>query len=73
MLEYSLDFSDTAGSLWFYSKNEAKNFNPDIADGNDFKYFKSKAKLLGSTILYGANEVLRNTAIDVSSKYLKNF
>ena len=72
ILEYSLDFSDTTGSLWFYSKDEATNFNANIVDANDFKYFRNKAKLLGNTISYGANEIIRNTTIAVPSKYLSN-
>ena len=30
LLEYSLNYSDKKGSLWFYSKYEATNFNADI-------------------------------------------
>ena len=30
LLEYSSNYYDTAGSLWFYSKDEASNFNADI-------------------------------------------
>ena len=37
LLEYSSNHSDTTGSLWFYSKEEATNFKADIIDGNDFK------------------------------------
>ena len=37
--EYSSNYSETTGSLWFYSKEEA-NFNADIADDNNFKSFK---------------------------------
>ena len=43
---YSLNYSDTTGSLWFYSRDEATNFNADTADDDAFKY---KAKLLGNT------------------------
>ena len=28
------------GSLWFYSKDEAANLNADIANDNNFAYFK---------------------------------
>ena len=37
-------------SLWFFSKDEASNFNADIAEGNAFQFFKYKAKLLGDTV-----------------------
>ena len=38
--EYSSNCPETTGSLWFYSKEEAANFNADIADDNNFKSFK---------------------------------
>ena len=37
----------STGSLRFYSKDEITDFNTDIANDNNFKYFKYKAKLLG--------------------------
>ena len=36
LLEYSSNYSNTTGSLWFYSRDEATNFNADIAAGNNF-------------------------------------
>ena len=39
LLKYSSNYSDTTGNLQFYSKDKATNFNPDIADGNNFKSF----------------------------------
>ena len=30
LLEYSLNYSDTTGSLWFYSKDETTNSNAHI-------------------------------------------
>ena len=27
LIEYSSNYSETTGSLWFYSKDEANNFN----------------------------------------------
>ena len=32
LIEYSLNYSKTTGELWFYSKDEATNFNVDNAD-----------------------------------------
>ena len=29
LIGYSLNYSETTGSLWFYSKDEATNFNVD--------------------------------------------
>ena len=37
IIEYSSKWSETTGSLWFYSKDEATNFNVDIARDNNFK------------------------------------
>ena len=39
VIDYSWNYSETTGGLWFYSKNEANNFNVDIANTNSFKYF----------------------------------
>ena len=36
LIEYSSKYSETIGSLWFYSKDEATNFNADIAKINNF-------------------------------------
>ena len=49
LIEYSSNYSETTGSLWFYSKDEATNFNADIVNDDKFKSFKYKAKLLGNT------------------------
>ena len=57
LLEYSLNYSDTTGSLWLYSKDEATNFNADIVDVNVFKYFNNKAKLFGNTVVYKINGI----------------
>ena len=46
LIEYSSNYSETAGSLWFYSKDEAIGFNADIANTNNFKSLMYKAKLL---------------------------
>ena len=40
LIKYNLNYSETAGSLWFYSKDEATDFNANIANTNDFKSFK---------------------------------
>ena len=49
LVEYSLSYSETTGSLWFCSKYEVTNFNTDIAN-NNFRSFEYKAKLLGNTV-----------------------
>ena len=47
--EYSSNYSETTGSLWFYSKEEA-NFNADIISSNDCKSFGDNAKFLRNTV-----------------------
>ena len=49
LLEYSSNYCYMTGSLWFYSKDEANNFNADIANNNAFKSFEYKAKLVGES------------------------
>ena len=73
LLKYNWDYSDTTGRLWFYSKDEATNFNTDTEDNNNFKSFKYKAKLLENTEISGANRILKNAIIAVLLKYLSNF
>ena len=76
LIEYSSNYSNATGSLWFHSKDEATNFNADITNTDDFKSFKYKVKLLGNTSAQPssnqANEILEN-AFNVSLKYLSNF
>ena len=76
LLQYSSNYSETIGTLWFYSKDEATNLDADIAN-NNFKSFKYKAKLLGNTKSkpdpYIANRILKNAIIVVPLKYLSNF
>ena len=48
LIEYSSNYSETTWSLWTYSKDEATNSNADIANTDNFKSFKCKAKLLGN-------------------------
>ena len=69
--ECSTNYSDTTDTFWFYSNDEATDFNVDIADDNAFKSFKYEAKLLGDTD--GGNEILRNATIAVPLKYLSDF
>ena len=66
LIEYSSNYSETTGSLWFYSKDETTNFNADIANHNNFKSFEYKAKLLGNTVANGGNGILKNETCAVS-------
>ena len=61
LLEYSWNYSDATGSLWFYFKDEATTFNADIEDSN-FKPFKYKAKLLES-VSDGDIEILKKSTM----------
>ena len=49
LIEYSSNYSETTGSLWFYSKEEPTNFNGDLANTNNSKSLMYKAKLLENT------------------------
>ena len=40
LIECSSNYSGTTGGLWIYSKDEAGNFNADIANDNTFESFK---------------------------------
>ena len=75
LIEYSSKYSETTGSLWFYSKDEAIDFNADIVNDNNFKSFKYKAKLLGNTVVQSdnaANGMLKKALFAVPLKYLSN-
>ena len=60
----------------FYSKDEAFNFNNNIANTDNFKSFKYKAKFLENTEAQAdnaANRTLKNETIPVLLEYLRNF
>ena len=50
LFEFSLNYSNTTGSLWFYSKHEETNFIAVIGNNATFKSLKYKAKLLGKSV-----------------------
>ena len=75
LIEYSSNYPETKRSLWIYPKDEATDFNADIAN-NSFKSFKFKTKLFGNTVAKpanAANGILKNVTIAVPLKYLSNF
>ena len=76
-LEYSSNYSDTTGSLWFYSKGEANSFNANIVHNVAFKSSVYKTKLVGETEAQPApnnnNGVLKTAKSAVSLKFLSNF
>ena len=67
LMKDSSNYSETTRSLWFYCKEEAVNFDNDIANTNNFKSFKYKANLLGNTVAQpgpnAANGILKNATI----------
>ena len=77
LIEHSSNYSETTGNLWFYSKDEATDFNNNVTNTDDFKSFKYKAKLLRHTEAQRnpnhANVIRKNTTIAVPLKYLSNF
>ena len=78
LLECSSNYSHTTGSLWFYSKDEATNFNADIAHNknDNFKSSDYKAKLLPNTVAQPApnnnSGILKYAIIAVPLKCLSN-
>ena len=77
LIEYTSNSSETKGSWWFYSKDEANNFNNNIENNDNFKSFNYKAKLLGITVAQpaqnNANKFLKNATISMLLKCLSNF
>ena len=57
LIEYSSNYSETTGSLWFYSKGEAVDFDADLANFHKFKSSKYKTKLLENTGANGGNGI----------------
>ena len=70
-------YSDIRGSLWFYCKDEAVNFNNYIANTEAFKSLKYIDKLLGNIVAQPTsnndNGILKNEAVAVLLKYLSNY
>ena len=64
LIGYSSNFSDKRDSLCFYSKDEATDFNANIA--NKFFFFFQKCSIEYKTIL------LQNTVLDENNLVLKN-
>ena len=60
LIEYRSNYSETTGKLWFYSKDKATNFDADIANTDELKSFKYKAKLLGNTAAQWNSEKCNN-------------
>ena len=50
LIEYSSNYSETTGSLRFYSKDEITDFNNNIKNADYSKSFNYKVKLLENTV-----------------------
>ena len=76
LIEYSSNYSETAGSSWFYSNDRATYFNADIANNDNFKSFKYNVELWGNTAAQpapnAANRILKNATVAVPLKHLSN-
>ena len=72
LTEHSSEYSETMGSFWFHSKDEAIKSDADIAN-KKFKSFAYKAKLLDNTEADDGNGIVKNVTIAVPLKYLSNF
>ena len=42
LIEYSSNYSDTTGSLWFLSKDEATSFNDNISSTDNFNFLNKR-------------------------------
>ena len=69
LIEYSVNYSSTAGSLWHFGRDEIIN-NTDVTDYDNAPSFKHKASLIGNT---EANGTKNRVKIAVPLKYLSNF
>ena len=73
LTEYNSNYSETTRSLLFYYKDEATDFNADITNTDNFKYFNHKTKLLGNTVAQpvpnAANGILISATIVMPLKY----
>ena len=67
-LEYSSNYSDTMGSLWFFSKDDAANFNDYITDDDKIKSFMYKTELTGATNANGLLEEFDKCSVKKISK-----
>ena len=73
LIEYSLNYSDTTGSLWICSKDEATNFKANKGKSNDLKSFEYEPKLSGNAVADGNNSILKSEKIAASLRYLSKF
>ena len=76
LIEYSSNYSETTGRLWFYSKDEVTDFAADIVNDKILNLLNIRLKWLGNTVAQAdnaANGISRNVKIVVPIKDLSNF
>ena len=75
-MEHQKILNEANDSKFVSRTNEGTNFNNNIANTDNFKSFKYKAKLLENTDAQPApneaNGILKNVTVAVSLKYLTN-
>ena len=69
LIEYSVNYSSTSGSLWHFGRDEIIN-DADVTNDDNAPSFKHKANLIGNT---GINGTKNGVKIAVPLKYLSNF
>ena len=69
LIEYSINYSSTSGSLWHFGRDEIIN-NADVTNDDNASSFKHKASLIDNT---EANGTKNRVKIAVPLKYLSNF
>ena len=69
LIEYSVNYSSTSGSLWNFGRYERIN-SADVTNDDNAPSFKHKASLIGNT---EANGTKNGVKIAVPLKYLSNF
>ena len=69
LIEYSVNYSSTSGSLWHFGRDEIIN-NADMTNDDNATSFKHKASLIGNTEDDGTKNGVK---IAVPLKYLSNF
>ena len=69
LIEYSVNYSSTSGSLWHFGRDEIIN-NADVTNDDNASPFKHKASIVGNTENNGTKNGVK---IAVPLKYLSNF
>ena len=69
LIGYSVNYSDTSGSLWNFKRDEITN-NADVTNDNNALSFKYKSNLIGDTENNGTKNGVK---IAIPLKYLSNF